>query len=390
MAASFTTQVLPSLSSKLGILQLNNPSSLNALTLDMIRCFSPTLDIWQSSSPTGTGGPIRATLMIGSSYENKAGKIKPVFCAGGDVKSIYLNPTSLASTFFQEEYQLNYKIATQPKHIPQVSIWDGVVMGGGVGLSIHGKYRVATENTIFAMPECNIGLYPDVGGSWWIPRLTKLYSNNSNYQVGGVGNYLALTGARLKAEDLIHTGIATHYIKSNQIDELRKCLIAATEIASSDDNNDDCVASVLQSFHQESLEESYLSTNRIDIDYAFHGKDTVEEIYSSLESLGHESKFATTTLATLKTMSPTSLKVTLQGLKRGAKAQSIAEALQMEYRIVLHMMKEGSDFYEGIRAALVDKDGRPNWNPATLADVTDEMVNKHFEMLQEEDELTFK
>lgn len=330
--------------------------------------------------------------MIGSSYENKAGKTKPVFCAGGDVKSIYHNPTSLASTFFQEEYQLNYKIATQPHHIPQVSIWDGVVMGGGVGLSIHGTYRVATENTLFAMPECNIGLYPDVGGSWWIPRLTKLYSNNINsnnnhHQVGGVGNYMALTGARVRAEDLLYTGIATHYINSIQIDELRKCLIAATEISGDDE---DCVASVLQSFHQESLEESYLSKNRIDIDYAFHGKDTVEEIYSSLESLGHESKFATTTLATLKTMSPTSLKVTLEGLKRGAKAQSIAEALQMEYRIVMHMMKEGSDFYEGIRAALVDKDGRPNWNPMTLADVTDEMVNKHFEMFEEEDELTFK
>jgi enoyl-CoA hydratase/carnithine racemase len=354
----------------------------------MIRCLSPTLDVWQSSP---TKGPVRATLMIGSSYENKSGKTKPIFCAGGDVKSIYLNPTSLASTFFQEEYQLNYKIATQPKHIPQVSIWDGIVMGGGVGLSIHGTYRVATENTIFAMPECNIGLYPDVGGSWWIPRLTKLYNTNSNHhQVGGVGNYLALTGARLKAEDLIYTGIATHYIKSNQIDELRKCLIAATEI-DDDSNNDDCVANVLQSFHQESFEESYLSTNRIDIDYAFHGKDTVEEIYSSLESLVHEeSKFATTTLATLKTMSPTSLKVTLEGLKRGAKAQSIAEALQMEYRIVMHMMKEGSDFYEGIRAALVDKDGRPNWNPTNLADVTNEMVNKHFELLGEEDELTFK
>jgi enoyl-CoA hydratase/carnithine racemase len=222
--------------------------------------------------------------------------------------------------------------------------------------------------------------------------LYNTYGNNSNHhQVGGVSNYLALTGARLKAEDLIYTGIATHYIKSNQIDELRKCLIAATEI-DDDNNNDDCIASVLQSFHQEScLEESYLSTNRIDIDYAFHGKDTVEEIYSSLESLVHkESKFATTTLATLKTMSPTSLKVTLEGLKRGAKAQSIAEALQMEYRIVMHMMKEGSDFYEGIRAALVDKDGRPNWNPTNVADVTDEMVNQHFELLEEEDELTFK
>jgi enoyl-CoA hydratase/carnithine racemase len=143
-----TTQLLPSLSSKLGILQLNNPASLNALTLEMIRSMTPTLDAWQAAG-------VRATLMVGTSYE-KDGKAKPAFCAGGDVKSVYLagisNDLALPAAFFREEYRLNHKIATQPPHMPQVSIWDGVVMGGGVGLSVHGKYRVATENTIFAMP----------------------------------------------------------------------------------------------------------------------------------------------------------------------------------------------------------------------------------------------
>ena len=202
-----------------------------------------------------------------------------------------------------------------------------------------------------------------------------------------MGNYLALTGARLKADDLIYAGIATHYIKSNHLEELKQCLIAASEVEDSSKLGDsgDCAASVLMSFHDDvDSDASFLSQNRYDIDYAFDGKDSVEEIFDSLESMGPESKFGTLTLSTLKTLSPTSLKVTLEGLKRGAKAGTIAEALQMEYRIVMHMMKEGSDFYEGIRAALVDKDGNPKWSPANLNDVTEEMVNSHFEELGDE------
>lgn len=202
-----------------------------------------------------------------------------------------------------------------------------------------------------------------------------------------MGNYLALTGARLKADDLIYAGIATHYIKSNHLEELKQCLIAASEVEDSSKLGDsgDCAASVLMSFHDDvDSDASFLSQNRYDIDYAFDGKDSVEEIFDSLESMGPESKFGTSTLSTLKTLSPTSLKVTLEGLKRGAKAGTIAEALQMEYRIVMHMMKEGSDFYEGIRAALVDKDGNPKWSPANLNDVTEEMVNSYFEELGDE------
>ena len=202
-----------------------------------------------------------------------------------------------------------------------------------------------------------------------------------------MGNYLALTGARLKADDLIYAGIATHYIKSNHLEELKQCLIAASEVEDSSKLGDsgDCAESVLMSFHDDvDSDASFLSQNRNDIDYAFDGKDSVEEIFDSLESMGPESKFGTSTLSTLKTLSPTSLKVTLEGLKRGAKARTIADALQMEYRIVMHMMKEGSDFYEGIRAALVDKDGNPKWSPANLNDVTEEMVNSHFEELGDE------
>lgn len=260
-----------------------------------------------------------------------------------------------------------------------------------LGRCIHACFHYYIASDVSTAPECKIGLYPDVGGSWWIPRL-KLYSQWKNKSVvGGVGNYLALTGAKLKADDLIYAGIATHYVKSNRLEELKRCLVAATE---DDDSSKlgamgDCAASVLTSFHDDDIdwEASFLSQNRLDIDYAFDGKESVEEILDSLESMGPDSKFGTSTLSVLKTMSPTSLKVTLEGLKRGAKAQTIEEALQMEYRIVMHMMEGGSDFYEGIRAALVDKDGSPKWSPENLIDVTEEMVNRHFEEL--EDELNF-
>jgi len=288
--------------------------------------------------------------------------------------------------FFREEYRLNHQIATQPPHMPQVSVWDGVVMGGGVGVSVHGKYRVATENTVFAMPECNIGFFPDVGATFWMPRL-KLYSQWKNTSVvGGVGNYLALTGARLRAEDLMYMGACTHYIKSHRLEEMKQALVEASQ----EDNaaqSWDCAANVLTQFHDDNIdaEASFLSQNRQDIDYAFDGKQSVEEILASLESMGPESRFAQETLKTLRKMSPTSLKVTLEGLKRGARARTIGEALQIEYRMSQAFMKRGSDFYEGIRAALVDKDGNPKWSPATLEEVTDAIVESHFEELGEKE-----
>ena len=298
------------------------------------------------------------------------GKTKPAFCAGGDVKAVYLaglsDDKSLTSDFFREEYKLNHMIATQ--QVPQVSIWDGVVMGGGVGLSIHGKYRVATENTLFAKPECKIGLFPDVGGSWWIPKLK-----------GGIGNYLALTGARLKAEDLMYAGIATHYVKSDRLDELKRALIESSR----DDKSSDCVARVLMSFHDLTIptESAFLSKNRKEIDAAFHDKARVEDIVTALQSM--DTAFAKSTLETLNQMSPTSLKVTLEGMKRASKLSNIEECLAMEYRIVQASMKEDSDFYEGIRATLVDKDGEPKWNPSKLEDVTSEIVDSYFADLEE-------
>lgn len=218
----------------------------------------------------------------------------------------------------------------------------------------------------------------------------KLYSKWQNKSVvGGVGNYLALTGARLTAEDLMYAGIATHYVKSNQLEELKKALINASADDDDSSNFGDCAASVLMSFHDQSidLDASFLSKNRQEIDYAFDGKDSVEDIIASLEDMG-DSQFGQSTLKTLEQMSPTSLKVTLEGLKRGARAQSIGEALQMEYRMSQAFMRDGSDFYEGIRAALVDKCGNPKWSPSSLKEVTNEIVDSYFEALGD-NELSF-
>jgi len=375
--------MLPSRSSNLGILQLNNPSALNALTLDMVRSLNAVLPQWQADPS------LKSTLMYGSNECRR-----PAFCSGGDVRAVYdagIAPKAgeehgwgkrglVTSDFFREEYTLNHRIATQTK--PQVSLWDGIVMGGGVGLSIHGKYRIATENTIFAMPETGIGLFPDVGGMYWLPRLK-----------GGLGNYIALTGCRLKGDDLLYAGIATHFVPSEKLDDLKEALVEAT---TSSETDGDCVASLLMSFHEEpskSESSSFLEKHRNDIDATF-GKDksSMEEIVDSLHQLpsaSAEDTFGKETISTLSKMSPTSLKVTLEGIRRGAALPDIAKVLKMEFRMCQGFMRTSptSDFYEGIRAVLVEKDYKAKWNPATLEDVTDDMVESFFQELGEEHEL---
>mmetsp|Transcript_22490 Transcript_22490/g.36326 ORF Transcript_22490/g.36326 Transcript_22490/m.36326 type:complete len:389 (-) Transcript_22490:131-1297(-) len=366
MNVRFTTKLLPSRSQNLGILTLNNPSALHALTQDMIDCFQDVFEEW-NKDPS-----FKAILMKSSPAK------RPAFCAGGDVKSIYeqgtpVDPTSSSSTtppehFFFQEYKVNHAIATSS--IPIVSFWDGVVMGGGVGISMHGKYRVATENTIFAMPECAIGLFPDVGSMWWMNRLLKR----------PVARYLALTGSRFYPADLLYTGLATHYVPSNQLENLEAALIEATANDSTNrsagEGNEDVTAKVLMSFHEMiPTDDCFLVNNKQDIEEAFRG-ETVEEIMANLKK--KDSVFAKSTIEVLSKMSPTSLKLSLEGLKRGANCKSIGEDLQMEYRMAKACMRPGSDFFEGTRAVLIDKDHSPNWNPSTLEEVTDELIEEFF------------
>ena len=290
----------------------------------------------------------------------------------------YGTPSLETADFFREEYQMNNLITTQPGRCPQISIWDGVVMGGGAGISVHGKYRVSTENTLFAMPETGIGLFPDVGSMSWLPRLE-----------GGLGAYIALTGTRLKADDLMYAGLATHYVSSSKLGGLRDALVAATTCTAIESRDGDGnvnvggIAGVLASFAEDiDTTRSYLATNRAFIDESFENKSSVEEIVEALGNSDDDStEFGSNTLETLDKMSPTSLKVTFEGMRRGAEMSDVSSVLKMEYRMVQGFMRENSDFYEGIRAVLVDKDRNPRWCPGTLQEVSDDLVASFFQSL---------
>lgn len=342
----------------LGLVTMTRPKALNALTLGMIRALHPQLDRWAAD-------PAIAAVAI----RGEGGK---AFCAGGDVRAIWETakagghvpgePGQLAADFFREEYQLNRRIHTFEK--PFVALIDGITMGGGVGLSVHGDLRLAGPRTLFAMPETAIGLFPDVGGSYFLPRLP-----------GGLGLYLALTGERLKAADCLYAGIATHYVAAEE-EEILAALAAADWQAP-----EACLAPLLGEPEVPAL----LPPHRAAIDRCFAGRDSVEAVVAALEAEG--SDWARATLATLAKRSPTSMKVAFEQLRRGATA-SFDDCMTMEYRLSQAAMRPGSDFFEGIRAVLVDKDHAPTWNPESLAGVGAAAVAAWFQPLGAHD-LTF-
>jgi enoyl-CoA hydratase/carnithine racemase len=356
----------------------------------MVDCLQDVFQQWKVDPS------LNAILIKSSSEETK----RQAFCAGGDMKSVYnqglqyhqqqQQPTSSSSSssalpppedFFYHEYKVNYDIANFNKFVPIVSLWDGVVMGGGVGISIHGKYRIATENTILSMPECGIGFFPDVGSMWWMTRMLKRPE---------LAKYLALTGYRMEPADLAYTGLATHYIPSNQLEDLEYALAEATVGSKNDDDDDkegkegdmDVFAGVLMSFHKMiPTDHCNLKINKETIENTFNG-ETVEEIFSNLKKV--DTEWTKSTVKILEKMSPTSMKITLEGLKRGAECKSMVEDLQMEYRMAKACVRPGMDFYEGIRALLVDKDHSPKWNPSTLEEVTDGMIEEYFSPIDKE------
>ena len=359
------------------ILTLNRPRKLNALNLPMIHELSDGFQHAQAQ---------RSSSIILDGAGGKA------FCAGGDVAAVRAaglgleGDPSLTREFFFHEYRLNKLIGDINATIPQISIWDGVTMGGGVGISIHGKFRVCTEKTLFAKPETAIGLFPDVGASHFLGNMA-----------GSTGAYIALTGARLKANDLMYSGLATHYIASDKIAAL--CTALSQVEASTAQTHQ--VQQVLDTFQAKStpvdVNMGVFGKHRHTIDQVF-SKSTVEEIVLELKtietatSLDKETQvFATETLQSLRSMSPTSLKITLEQVRHATtRSLSLGECLKMEYRMCQTLMKNTeSDFYEGIRAVLVDKDRNPQWSPATLEEVDDRVVQKHFQMLSKEEELHF-
>jgi enoyl-CoA hydratase len=334
----------------LATLTINRPKALNALTLDNYRRIDPALREW-AADPSVHGVLVR-------------GAGDRAFCAGGDVRAVYeagraiSGPLDLTAVFFREEYELIRRIHHFPK--PYIAIIDGITMGGGAGISVNGAYRIATERTLFAMPETGIGLFPDVGATRFLNRCP-----------GHVGRYLGLTGARLNAADALYCGFATHFVVHDRLDELVTALATAKAERSLIDDMLDSQAVDPGPAPLEALRPA--------IDRCFAG-DTVEAILDALAteaaSGGAHAVWAEETRAGLLTKSPTSLKITLRQLTIG-RGYDLDAALTLEYQLTQHVMA-GHDFYEGVRATLIDKDQKPQWRPATLAEVSNSMVDAYF------------
>ena len=349
MTAS-AAEILFSVRGPLGLVTLNRPQALNALTIGMYRAFDRQLALWQRDPA------IKAVVVRG------AGR---AFCAGGDVVHVAESGLAartgtgdggaLARDGFFAEYRLDRRIATLGK--PYFALLDGFTLGGGAGISLHGSHPVATEHTRFAMPECVIGLFPDIGASHFFTRCP-----------GHLGMWLGLTGARLAAADLIYTGLVRHYVPQARLEALVADLEAADWSGPGA-----AVADAVIARHAESAGEPALAAHREMIDRCF-GCETVEGMVAALEQ--EPGEFARVQLEALRRGSPTSLKVTLRQLREGA-ALGLDECLRLDYRLSQAFMEE-HDFYEGIRAALVDKDKNPRWFPPTLAGVGDELVDRHF------------
>lgn len=346
----------------IGVITLNRPKALNALTLSQVRALNPKLAEWASE-------PSVAAVVIQGAGER-------AFCAGGDVRAVAEDGLAmrrgesdgaLTRDFFREEYILNRNIFRFPK--PYIALLDGITMGGGKGLSAHGSHRVATERIQFAMPETNIGLFPDVGGGYFLPRLP-----------GQLGAYLALTGARLGAADCEYIGFATHAVPSARLPAVLEDLARADY----PDGSAPAVVDEVLARHVADLGAPTLPGIREAVDRCF-AFDRVEEILSALEAEagGAYAEWAADTRATLLKMSPISLKVTLRQLREGAELE-FEDVMTMEYRIVQRCM-EGHDFFEGIRAQLIDKDRSPRWSPAHIDQITDAEVDRYFAPLEERD-----
>jgi enoyl-CoA hydratase len=323
----------------IGRVLLNRPKALNALTLDMCHALERQLRAWAKDDE------VHAVVLRGAGER--------AFCAGGDIRHLYEAGKAgedYPYRFWADEYRLNVLIGDWPK--PYISLIDGIVMGGGVGLSVHGRYRVVSEHALFAMPETGIGMFPDVGGSHFLPRCP-----------GRIGLYLGLTGARLKAADLLYAGIATHYLPRARLDALEAAL--AAEGAD--------VARVLARF-AEDPGPAALAEHGEAIARLFAGA-SVEAIVAALEADG--SDFARSTAQTLAAKSPTALKLAFRQIAEGARL-SLADCMRMEWRMASRVPTGLLDFYEGVRAAVIDKDNKPRWSPTRLADVDPAAIDAFF------------
>ncbi|KAI4312616.1 hypothetical protein MLD38_037420 [Melastoma candidum] len=341
------------------ILTLNRPDQLNAASFYMVSRLRDLFTSYESDPD------VKLIILKG---KGKA------FSVGGDVAAVVnkikQGRWKLGSVIFRDVLFLNYLMATYSK--PQVSILNGIVMGGGAGCSVHGRFRVATEKSKFAMPETALGLFPDSGSSYFLSRLPGFF-----------GEYLGLTGASLDGAEMLACGLATHYVPSSKLAALE------ADLCESGSSDAAVISSIIDSFGEQpkpKRESAYNS--RLDVINRCFGQRTVEEIISCPEGeAGAETNaWMIFTIQSLKKASPTSLKITLRSIREG-RLQGIRQCIVREYRMACHVLrgKLSKDFLEGCRAILLDKDRNPKWEPSRLDLVTKEMVDKYFERLDDED-----
>jgi enoyl-CoA hydratase/carnithine racemase len=330
---------------QIGLITLNRPGALNALSLPMIQSIQNQLELWKEDNA------IKAVVI--RAVPGNA------FCAGGDVRWLYNSGRSKDSEqmqFFWHEYRLNHYIHTLGK--PYIALMDGITMGGGVGVSLHGSHPVATEQFVFAMPETGIGFFPDIGASHLLTRCP-----------GSLGIYLGLSGNRIGAQDALKAELIKYIVPSKQMNNLLDLLIHT-------DLSDDVYNRVDQCIKEYTVIPSDSEVSQIKplIDVCF-SQPTVELIVDSLMKC--DGIWAEGVYNTLMQKSPLSLKVTLTQLQK-AKGISLAECLKMDFDLVAHFMRD-SDFYEGVRSLLIIKDKKPNWKPSRLDLVSDSIIVNYFE-----------
>lgn len=352
------TDILTAAANGLAHITLNRPQALHALNTHMCANMIQALLAWRDD-------PEIKVILLDHAPGTRG------FCAGGDIRMIAESGAGNgeeARRFFHTEYRLNHLLFHYPK--PVIALIDGVTMGGGVGISMPARFRIATENTTYAMPETGIGLFPDVGGGWYLPR-----------KPGQIGMWLALTGARLKAADCLIAGIATHYMPTEILAAARAQIAGAAQTHDAEK----ALASGLEALAESAGKPKELTPENIDRINRIFGADSVGAIFAALEADG--SDWANAQLATLRTKSPQTLKVTFRQLREGARMASFADEMRQEYRIAARVAAM-HDFQEGVRAVVIDKDNKPAWNPPALEGVSDALVDEIFAPLPPGEEWT--
>jgi enoyl-CoA hydratase len=346
-----TDEVLIRREGRAGRITMNRPKALNALTYAMVAPIRDALQAWKDDPA------VEMVLLDGAGERG--------LCAGGDVRSLYESRTAgsgLARAFWRDEYRLNALISRYPK--PYVALQDGIVMGGGIGLSSHGSHRVVTERSQLAMPETGIGLIPDVGGTWLLANAP-----------GEVGVYLGLTGETMRAADAIYTRFSDALVPSSSLPALVDRLV---------DAGGGPVGEAIRSL-AEDAGQSELARRRDAIDAALAG-DGVERMHMGLAGVPEE--WAARARSALGQKSPKALKLTLAAIRHARRLASLEEALKQEYRLTVRLFEDG-EFPEGVRALLIDKDRQPKWSPPSLGEVPDALVAGYLAPLAADEELTF-